>query len=404
MGVNGMGNGVSRRVFLGAGGLALAGLACGGDLTTAPQDPSNPSKDPLALKPARVSTVPLQQQGTLEFQQSHLIDMPATPAPAGVFVGGNEAVVVSALDMGGMPGMNGLFRFALPDANSTLAVDLGAQNQSYLNDVARLPDSSFVITTADGFHRGSAFHPFPSELLDPGANLLPGAAVFTDHGDTGTLWISASSFHRQSYSANQDPFLDSALLAYPVTSSGVDAEAVEIIPLSDQNATAIGLRNVGTEQQLLVLNSGNYFSSSAPSIDVIAAREARYVGTIELPAGMTMQTSPHLAVSEDGAYAFIGAGDKSGKVIKVGLDDGTVAQTIVEAAVFHSSVVLNGGFVFVTSYDWERSSLTVLDAEQLSHVATIDLQAGKAGSAAAYAGGVIQLSPHRAVFIEPVGV
>lgn len=405
MGGNGIGSGVSRRVFLGAGGAMLLGAACGGSPAAVPQGSADAGVVYPTFNPLRVGTVQLPpQEGKLEFLQTGLIDIPQTPTPAGIFVGNDEATVVSSRDLGGLPAMNGLFRFGLPGANSSWAFDLGSQSQLYLSDAAILPDNSFVITAENGFYHGNVFYPFPSELNELDCTLRPGAAAFTDFGNAGALWITVSVFHDRNYTSGLDPFLASVLLAYPVVSSQVDTEAVEIVPTSGQNATAIGLRGTGEDQQLLVLNSGNHSLSSEPIMDVFAVQDARYLGSIELRSGMTMQTSTRLAISNDGEYAFIGAGDDSGKVLKVGIQEDSVAQQVVHTANFHSSVVLNGGFVFVTSFDWEQSSLTVLDTEQLSPVATIDLQDWKAGSSAAYANGIIQMLPHRAVFIEPVEV
>jgi len=402
MGNNSNGFTISRRAFLGAGSAMVLGAACGGISAATPQGPTDPNTVSPTFNPIHVGTMQLPpQEDKIEFQQSDLINMPQTPAPAGIFVCDDEASVVSSLDQGGLPAMNGLFRFGLPGANSSWVFDLGSQNELFLSDVAALPDNSFVIATANGFFHNSVFFEFPSELRAPGATLFPGAAVFTGAQDSGILWISLSAFSGERFMDHQDPYLGGALLAYPVIASSIDAEAVEIIPMSGQNSTSIGLNS---SEQLLILNSGNYISSSAPSIDMVSAVGTEHVNSIVLPAGITAQTSPHLAVSDDGAYAFLGTSDESKKVLKVNLMDGSVSQTVIDAVGFHSSVVLNGGFVFITSFDWEQSSLTVLDAEQLSPVATVDLGGPRAGFSAAYANGVIQMLPHRAVFIEPVEV
>jgi len=404
MGANGTNLGISRRAFLLGSAAAGLGVACGGSPAGQVQDPVNRDPELPLSSPAQVGvTARPPQQGDLGFQSSHLIDMPSVPAPSGIHIGDSEARVVSSMDLGGLPGMKGLFRFAVPGANSSLSFNLGVQNSSYLNDVAVLSDNGSVITAVNGIYHNSAFKPFPYER-EMGEALFPGAAVLTNVANAQVLWVTLSVFNGDRFMSQQDPYLNGALLAYPVISGDLDTDAVEIIPMSGQNSTAIGLRNSGTHEQLLILNSGNYRASSKPSIDIVSAVEASHLGTIELPSGFTAQASTRLALSEDGENVFVGTADESRRVFKVGIRDGNVSQAIVEAAGFHSSVVLNGGFIYVTSYHHEQSFVTVLDQANMSHIETIDLGAGKAGMSAAYSGGLVQLMPHKALFIEPVQI
>lgn len=399
MGGNGSNLAISRRAFLGAGGAMLLGAACGGNPAATPQGPADAGVVYPTLNPVRVGTVHLPpQQGALDFHKTDLVDIPQTPAPAGILIGDNQATVVSSRDLGGSPAMHGLFRFSVPQANSTLAIELGANNQLYLDSAAVLPDGSMVITADDGFFHHNIYFPFPVEIQEPGVTLFPGASVFTGNGDNGTLWVTVSPYQRY-----QNRFLAGVVVAYPVNASVIDTEAAEIIPTSSPNPTSIGLRSVGTQQQLLVLNSGDRSVFAKPSVDVIDINAMGVVGGFDLREGVEYQTTPHLAVSEDGAQLFVGTSDESQRVFRVDIDQQSDSAVELQVEGFHSSVVLNGGFVYVTSHDREHSSVTVLDAGDMSPLKKIDLGA-RAGFSAAYANGIIQLLPHRAVFIEPIEI
>lgn len=298
---------------------------------------------------------------------------------------------------------NHLFRFDPDAALPSLAQDEfnfeALAGRKLSNFVRRGTTNRAVVTANDGFYQltlGSTAAPrfieYPSGVTFGGGALYHGAK----------LYIAAANLDEASLA-----YGDGKLLVYNLDGSNwvIDTPPLQI-PTSRRNPTGVALRGAN---ELVVLNSGDFSSSSRASIDIINTASNTVARTIQLGA-LTAQVSSQIALTSDGRTAVIGTSDQSGRVLFVDLETGEVSSPLVlGGTTFHSSVKIDQNLVYVTDFGVDdrvqpensRSSVTVLNLATRAVHHTINFLFGAAGLSEIYEGTLIQSVPYGAVRIVP---
>lgn len=326
--------------------------------------------------------------GTLQVVEQYVV--PQLSSASGVLQSRSSRLLVSSkLQTSAGSGWNGLIEEHGDDV--TQASVPGTSN-TFLNGVQRLASGAVVLiaterSATDGqLVQSSLLFADSVQELDRAESVLvnsPLASGVLADEELGLLFVATSElsdysdlYEGVSYKAAGQAFLEWRDL-------NRRDQIINRISLSGVNAT--GLSHL-PDGRVLALTSGTEQSPQA-ALHIVDPVSSRVDQMLTLPENLVAQLSGHIAVSDDGRYAYVGTVDKNnqrrGEFLKVDLQTGRIQFTELNSEMsevlgrdvvgaFHVATKLHDGKLYVA--DFNNKVVMALDAETLALIDVIDLE------------------------------